>query len=154
MTEIGAEMLDPVIKMMKAAIMSALIWVVYDCKPENLGFIRKGTPTVKVGADEQPCVGDLTEENQVVFIDIGIIRSPEEADKNFNPLLDDEKLETEEQQANFREFKCEMMEALLRNQFAIMPEDENSIVARICTTYGWDYAAGEQHQAQAQQLRF
>jgi hypothetical protein len=151
MTEIGAEMLHAVIKMMKPTIMAVPIGVVYDCKPENLGFIPKGTPTVKVGPDGQPCVSNFTDKDQVVFIDIGIIRSPDEADKNFNPLLDDEALETKEQQANFRKFKCEVMEALLRNKFAKMPQDQKQIVANICTKYGWRYAGGQQYQPDFQE---
>ena len=146
MTEIGAEMLHAVIKMMKPAIMDAPIGVVYDCKPENLGFIPKGTPTVKVGADGQPCVGDLTEEDQVVFIDIGMIRSPEDADKNYNPLIDDEGMKTDEAKLTFREFKFEIMEALLRNQFAFNPRKDCEIVADGCNKYKYTYAAGGRDQ--------
>lgn len=146
MTEIGAEMLESVIQMMKPAIMVAPIGVVYDCKPENLGFIPKGTPTVKVGVDGQPCVGDLTEEDQVVFIDNGMIRSPEEADKNYNPLIDDEDMEMDKAKLTFRKFKCKMMEALLRNQFALNPLDDCDIVAPLCVEYGYTYATGVRGQ--------
>jgi len=148
MRQIGFELLEQVILMMKDSIMKAPLSVVFDCKPGNLGLVRNGEATVIADANGQPCAGPVTESNSVVFLDLGKCHSPEEADKNFNPLLDDEDLQTKEQQANFREFKCQMMEALLRNQFADMPEDENSIVARICTKYNWAYAAGVQHQAQ------
>jgi hypothetical protein len=152
---IGATLLEEVIRMTKEAIMKVLLSVVFDCKPDNIGFVPLGTTTVVADENGQPRAGPPTHANSVVFLDLGNCRSPDEADKNFNPLLDDEALETKEQQTKFREFKCEMMEALLRNQFADMPEDEMVIVARICTQYGWAYAGGEQYQDQeAQQLRF
>jgi hypothetical protein len=154
MRQIGFELLEQVILMMKESIMKAPLPVVFDCKCDNLGLVRKGEVTVIADANGQPCAGPVTEFDSVVFLDLGYCPSPEEADKNFNPLLDNQDLETEEQQAKFREFKFEMMEALLRNQFADMPEDEKVIVARICTKYNWAYAGGEQHQARAQQLRF
>ena len=154
MRQIGFELLEQVILMMKDSIMKAPLSVVFDCKPGNLGLVRKGEATVIADANGQPCAGPVTDSDSVVFLDLGNCPSPEEADKNFNPLLDDQDLETEEQQAKFREFKCEMMENLLRNQFADVPEDDKVIVARICTKYNWTYAGGEQHQAQVQKLRF
>ena len=154
MRQIGFELLEQVILMMKDSIMKAPLPVVFDCKSENIGLVRKGEATVIADANGQPCAGPVTEFDSVVFLDLGNCSSPEEADKNFNPLLDDQDLETEEQQVKFREFKFEMMEALLRNQFADVPEDEKVIVARICTKYSWAYAAGVQHQARAQKLRF
>jgi hypothetical protein len=143
---IGATFLEEVIRMTKEAIMKALLSVVFDCKPDNLGFVPLGTTTVLADENGQPCAGPPTDANSVVFLDLGNCGSPEEADKLFNPLLDDDALLTVKEQTNFREFKCEMMEALLRNQFAGLPQDEKFIVARICTTYGWRYAGGQQYQ--------
>jgi len=74
--------------------------------------------------------------------DLGNSGSPEEADGNFNPLLDDDAVETKDEQLKFREFKCEMMEALLWNKFAQHPQEENLIVAIECTKRGWSYARG------------
>ena len=151
MRQIGFNFLEQVISMAKDAIMKAPLSVVFDCKPDNLGCVRKGEATVIADANGQPCAGPVTDSDSVVVLDLGRCHSPEEAEKNFNPLLDDEALETEEQQTKFREFKCEMMEALLRNQFADMSEDENRIVARICAKYGWVYAAGVQYQPEFSQ---
>lgn len=143
---IGDTLLEDVVRMTKDAIMKAPLSVVFDCKPGNLGFVCKGEATVIADVNGQPCAGPVTDSNSVVFLDLGKCHSPEEADKNFNPLLDDEELQTEKQQAIFREFKCKMMEALLRNQFADMPEDERVTVARICKQYDWAYAGGQQYQ--------
>ena len=148
---IGAKMLEEVIRMTKEAIMNAPVSVVFDCKPDNLGFVPLGTPTVVADQNGQPCVGPPTDAESVVFLDLGNCRSPEEADGNFNPLVDDDALETIEQQTKFREFKCEMMEALLRNQFADMPQDEKQIVADICIKYGWRYAGGQEFQPNFQE---
>jgi len=146
MHRIGATMLEEVIRMTKDAIMKALLSVVFDCKPDNLGVVLEGTPTVVADENGQPCAGPPTDANSVVFLDLGNCGSPEEADKLFNPLLDDDALLTLEEQTKFREFKCEMMEALLRNKFAKIPQDQKQIVAGICTKYGWSYAGGEEFQ--------
>jgi hypothetical protein len=143
----GRQMLDEIIVMTKSAIMNAPLSVVYDCKPDNLGFVQKGTTTVVADVNGQPCAGPLTDTDLVVFLDLGNCWSPEEADGNFNPLLDDDALETEKEQLTFRQFKCEMMEALLRNQFAEHTEEEKMIVAIICTKYDYSYAGGQQYQA-------
>jgi len=151
MIRIGATMLEKVISMTKEAIMNAPLSVVFDCKPDNLGFVLLGTPTVVADQNGQPCVGPPTDAESVVFLDLGNCHSPEEADGDYNPLVDDDELETIEQQTEFREFKCEMMEALLRNQFADMPEDEKKIVARICTEKRWRYAGGQEFQPNFQE---
>jgi hypothetical protein len=151
MREIGFENLESVIQMTNDALMNAPINVVYDAKPENLGFIPKGTLTVERDENEQPCGGLLTSQNQVKIIDCGCIESPEEADKVFNPLLDDDDIKTQDAQNLFRKFKCEMMEALLRNQFAEIPKDEKLIVSYYCTQYGWRYAGGQQYQPEFQE---
>jgi len=139
---LGRQILDQIIVMTKSAIMKAPLSVVYDCKPANLGLVQKGTPTVVADPNGQPCVGPLTAVDTVVFLDLGTCGSPEEADGNFNPLLDDDALETEDEQLKFRQFKCEMMEALLWNQFAEHPQEENLIVAIECKKRGWSYARG------------
>ena len=141
---LGRQILDQIIVMTKSAIMEAPLSVVYDCKPENLGLVQKGTTTVIADPNGQPCAGPLTDVDSVVFLDLGNCGSPEEADGNFNPLLDDDAFETENEQLKFRKFKCEIMEALLWNQFAEHPEEENLIVAIECTKYGWSYARGLQ----------
>lgn len=154
MHEVGRENLESVIDLTKKAILTAPIHVIYDAKPENFGFIPQGTSTVTVDENGQPCVGPLTTADKVEIIDLGRIESPEEADKFFNPLLDDEAMETEKAEILFRKFKCDMMEALLRNQFSEIQDDDKQIVADICTKFGYRYAGGEQYQAQAQQLQF
>jgi hypothetical protein len=150
MYRIGATLLEEVIRLTKEAIMKAPLPVVFDCKPDNLGFVPSGTTTVVADENGQPCAGPPTDANSVVFLDLGNCGSPEEADKNFNPLLDDEALLTVEEQTKFREFKCEMMEALLRNQFADSPKDKNRIVADICSEFGYRYAGGVQYQPEFQ----
>jgi hypothetical protein len=132
--------------MTKSAIMEAPLSIVFDAKPANLGLVQKGTTTVVANPNGQPCAGPPTDADSVVFLDLGNCGSPEEADGNFNPLLDDEALETEDEQIKFREFKCEMMEALLWNHFAENPEKEKLIVASICTKYCYSYAGGQQAQ--------
>ena len=151
MHRIGVTMLEEVIRMTKEAIMKAPLSVVFDCKPDNLGFVPSGTTTVVADENGQPCAGPPTDANSVVFLDLGNCGSPEEADKDFNPLLDDEAVETKEQQTKFREFKFEMMEALLRNQLADSPEDEKRIVAKLCTKNGWYCACGPQYQSEFQE---
>lgn len=142
MLKIGAEMLESVIEMTKDAIMAAPIGVVYDCKPDNLGLVTKGTHKVTLDVDGQPCVGNATDKNEVVFIDIGDIDDPESADRNFNPLLDEEAMKKDGEELKFRQFKCDMMELLLRNQLAVVPSDEKIIVANLCKNYDYAYAAG------------
>lgn len=148
LTKIGAENLESVVQKTKDAISAAeKIEVVYDAKPENFGFIPRGTPTVQKDKNGQPMVGPLTTEDKVEIIDLGSsCASPEDADADYNPLLDDEAMVTEEAKNTFRKFKCEMMESLLRNRFADMPQDEKQIVADICTKYGWRYAGGQKYQ--------
>jgi hypothetical protein len=141
---LGRQILDQIIVMTKSAIMNAPLLVVYDCKPANLGLVQKGTTTVVADPNGQPCAGPLTDVDSVVFLDLGNCGSPEEADGNFNPLLDDDAVETEDEQLKFRQFKCEMMEALLWNQFAQHPDEEKMIVAKICTKYEYSYARGPQ----------
>lgn len=151
LNEIGAANLESVVQKTKDAIRAAPIEVVYDAKPENFGFIPRGTPTVQKDENGQPMVGPLTTEDEVKIIDLGSSESPEDADAVYNPLLDDEAMDTDEAKNIFREFKCEMMEALLRNQFADMPEDKKLIIARICTEKRWRYAGGQQFQLDFQE---
>jgi len=151
LNEIGAANLESVVQKTKDAILAAPIEVVYDAKPENFGFIPCGTPTVQKDENGQPMVGPLTTEDKVKIIDLGSSSSPEDADAVYNPLLDDEAMVTEEAKITFRKFKCGMMEALLRNQFADMPQDKNQIVADICTKYGWRYAGGTKYQPEIQE---
>jgi hypothetical protein len=69
--------------------------------------------------------------------------SPEEADKDFNPLIDDEDIESPKEQLTFRKFKYKIMDALLRNHFAQNPRNEKDIVAEICPEFKYQYAAGQ-----------
>lgn len=146
MGQIGYQLLEEIISLMKISIKEGPLGVILDLKLENLGIIPEGTATVVPDEKGQPSIGPPTQKKQVVILDLGNFLDAEDTDATYTVFLEENDLMTEEQQANFRKFKCEMMEALLRNQFADSPEDEKLIVASICTTYGWRYAGGQQYQ--------
>jgi hypothetical protein len=149
--KIGLDFLEEVIRLMKSAVFLAPLRVILDLKLENLGFIPEGTATVVPDEKGQPSIGPLTKEKKVVILDLGNFLDAEDTDATYGVFLEEKDLMTVEQQANFCNFKFEVMEALLRNQFADMPEDKKWIVARICDKYGWRYAGGQQYQPDFQE---
>lgn len=146
MGQIWYQLLEEIISLMKISIKEGPLGVILDLKLENLGIIPEGTATVVPDEKGQPSIGPPTQKKQVVILDLGNFLDAEDTDATYAVFLEENDLMTEEQQTKFREFKCEMMEALLRNQFADSPEDEKWIVAGICTKYGYRYAGGEQYQ--------
>jgi hypothetical protein len=151
MCQIGSQLLEEIISLMRISIREGPLRVILDLKLENLGFVPEGTATVVPDEKGQPSIGLLTQEKQVVILDLGEFLDPEDTDGTYAVFLEDEDLKMVEEQTKFREFKSEMMEALLRNQFADMPEDEKWIVARICTKYHYRYAGGQQYQPDFQE---
>ena len=151
MRKIGSQLLEEIISLMGISIREGPLGVNLDLKLENLGFIPKGTATVVPDEKGQPSIGPPTQEKQVVILDLGSFLDPEDTDGTYGVFLEEKDLMTVEQQANFRNFKFEVMEALLRNKFAEMPEDEKWIVARICTKYCYRYAGGQQYQPEFSQ---
>ena len=146
MRKIGSQLLEEIISLMGISIREGPLGVILDLKLENLGFIPEGTATVVPDEKGQPSIGPLTQEKKVVILDLGNFLDAEDTDGTYGVLLEEDDLVTVKQQANFRNFKFEVMEALLRNQNAEMPEDKKKIVARICTKYRYRYAGGAQYQ--------
>ena len=151
MGQIGSQLLKEIISLMRISIRKGPLRVILDLKLENLGFIPEGTATVIPDEKGQPSIGPPTQEKKVVILDLGIFLDAEDTDATYGVFLEEKDLMTVEQQANFRNFKFEVMEALLRNKFAEMPEDEKWIVARICTKYRYRYAGGQQYQPDFQE---
>lgn len=135
-----------VISMTKDAIMHAPITVVYDANMDNMMMLHRGTATVVLGADGQPSVGPLTNKTTVDFCDIGNLPSPEDGNKLYNAILSTEDMDSEEAQAKYRRFKCDMMERLIFNQTLQDPLEDCDIVAPLCVEYGYTYAAGVRSQ--------
>ena len=146
MRKIGSQLLEEIIFLMGISIREGPLGVILDLKLENLGFIPKGTATVVPDEKGQPSIGPNTTENEVLVLDLGNFFDPEDTDTTYGVFLEEHDLATVEEQTKFREFKFEMMEALLRNQCAKIQEDEKWIVASICTKFGYRYAGGAQYQ--------
>jgi hypothetical protein len=146
MRKIGSQLLEEIISLMGISIREGPLGVILDLKLENLGFIPKGTATVVPDENGQPSIGPNTTENEVLVLDLGKFFDPEDTDATYGVFLEEHDLVTVEEKTKFRVFKCEMMEALLRNQCAEIQEDEKWLVARICTKYRYHYAGGEQYQ--------
>jgi hypothetical protein len=146
MCKIESQLLEEIISLMGISIMMAPLQVILDLKLENLGFVPKGTATVIPDEKGQPSIGPNTKEKKVVVLDLGNFLDAEDTDAKYGVFLEEDDLVSVEQQTNFRKFKFEVMEALLRNQNATEPKDEKLIVAGICTKFGYRYAGGAQYQ--------
>jgi hypothetical protein len=151
MGQIGYQLLEEIISLMRISIMEGPLRVILDIKLENLGIILKGKATVVPDEKGQPSIGPPTQEKQVVILDLGNFLDAEDTDGIYGVFLEEHDLATVEEQTKFREFKCEMMEALLRNQNAEIQEDEKWLVACICTKYHYRYAGGQQYQPDFQE---
>jgi hypothetical protein len=130
------------------------IGLLADIKPENFVLIPKGTATVVKDSEGQPCMGPLTKHNEVVYCDLGTVDPTSGATKKYGvfPSVESD-AEKAEFETKLRTFKATMMEALIRDAANPSGKTVEKIVAG-CVPEGWAYAAGEQHQSQAQQLRF
>jgi hypothetical protein len=146
--QMSAEFVLNIIEMTKAAIMAALIKVVYDANMCNMAFFPKGTTTVILGDNGQPIIGPRTKESTVLFCDTGNCDSPEDATRTYNAILSEEYMVSLKAQAEYRRFKCEMMERLIMNQTILIPLDDYTIVRELCKEYGYTYAAGDYEQQQ------
>jgi hypothetical protein len=150
MRKIGSQLLEEIISLMGISIMMAPLQVILDLKLDNLGFVPKRTATVIPDQKGQPSIGPNTTENNVLVLDLGNFLDAEDTDATYGVFLEEHDLVSVKQQTNFRKFKFEVMEALLRNQNATKPKDEKPIVARICTNFGYRYAGGVQYQPEFQ----
>jgi hypothetical protein len=142
---ITSENIKNIIDMTKDAIMKAKFSLITDANPGNLGIIRAGTPTPILGEDGLPHAGSPVKNNEVVFIDLGDIESPNDCNGKYGALFDEREMDSEEEQLKYRKFKCDMISALLRNRILAEPRNEFNIVREICNSepYGYTYAAGD-----------
>jgi hypothetical protein len=128
--------------------------VLADLKPANLIFIPAGTATVVKDAEGQPCMGHLTESDQIVVCDLGTVDPTSGGTKKYGAFPKSESdADHQDFEARLRQFKATMLKALIRDAANPSGKTVEKIVAG-CVPEGWAYAAGEQHQAQAKQLRF
>jgi hypothetical protein len=127
--------------------------VVADLKPANLIFLPAGTATVVKDAEGQPCMGPPTEFDDIVVCDLGTVDPTSGGTKKYGVLPLESDAAQPGVEARLRQFKATMLEALIRDAANPSGKTIEQIVAG-CVPEGWAYAAGEQHQAQAQQLRF
>jgi hypothetical protein len=127
--------------------------VVADLKPANLLFLLAGTPTVVKDAEGQPCMGPPTQFDQIVVCDLGTVDPTSGGTKKYGVLPSESDAAQPDFEARLRNFKATMLEALIRDAAKPSGKTVEEIVAQ-CVPEGWAYAAGVQHQAQAQQLLF
>jgi hypothetical protein len=128
--------------------------VVADLKLPNLIFLPAGTATVVKDAEGQPCMGPLTESDQIVVCDLGTVDPTSGGTKKYGAFPKSESdAEHSDFEARLRNFKAAMLKALIRDAAKPSGKTIEQIVAD-CVPDGLIYAGGEQHQAQAQQLRF
>ena len=144
--QLTQESVSSVISQTKNAIMNAPKTVVYDANLDNMMMLHSGTATVVLGADGQPSVGPRTTETTVLFCDVGNLPSPEDANKVYNAMLSEEDMVSDKVQAEYRRFKCDMMERLIMNQTLQDPLEDCDIVAPLCVEYGYTHAAGVRSQ--------
>jgi hypothetical protein len=148
------EMLEWVIQSVKDICINKLdIGLLADIKPQNFIMIPKGTATVIKDPEGQPCMGPLTEKDEIVYCDLGTVDPTSGGTKKYGVLPPESDAEQPDFEARLRQFKATMLEALIRDAANPSGKTVEEIVAS-CVPEGWAYAAGEQHQARAQQLRF
>lgn len=153
-SKMTAEMLEWVIQSVKDLCMMLDLGLLADIKPQNFIFLQKGTATVVKDSEGQPCMGPLTEHDEVVYCDLGSVDPTSGGTKIYGvlPLVESD-AERAEFESKLRTFKATMMEALIRDAAKPSGKTVEQIVAE-CVPEGLTYAGGEQHQAHAQQFRF
>jgi hypothetical protein len=152
-SKMSAEMLEWVIRCVKDICVMVDFYVVGDLKLQNLLFLLAGTATVVKDAEGQPCMGPLTKSDKIVVCDLGTVDPTSGGTKKYGVLPSESDAAQPDFEARLRQFKATMLEALIRDAAKPSGKTIEQIVAS-CVPEGWAYAAGEQHQSQAQQLRF
>jgi hypothetical protein len=152
-SKMTAEMLELVIQSVKYICMMVHFYVVADLKLQNLIFLQDGTPTVVKDAEGQPCMGPPTQFDQIVVCDLGTVDPTSGGTKKYGVLPPESDAKQPDFETRLRQFKATMLEALIRDAANPSQKPVEEIVAS-CVPEGWAYAAGEQHQARAKQLRF
>jgi hypothetical protein len=153
-SKMTTKMLDWVIQSVKDICMMVDFDVVADLKLANLIFLPGGTATVVKDAEGQPCMGPPTEFDDIVVCDLGTVDPTSGGTKKYGVLPPESDAKQPGFEARLRQFKATMLEALIRDAANPSGKTIEQIVADICTQFRFRYAGGEQHQAQAQQLRF
>ena len=156
-SKMTAEMLEWVIQSVKNICMKKLdIGLLADIKPANFVMVQKGTATVVKDSEGQPCMGPLTEHDEVVYCDLGSVDPTSGGTKIYGvlPLVESD-AEKAEFESKLRTFKATMMEALIRDAANPSGKPVEEIVAE-CVPEGLAYANGaaKKEQYQAQQLLF
>jgi hypothetical protein len=156
-SKMTAEMLEWVIQSVKNICTKKLdIGLLADIKPQNFIFLPKGTATVIEDSEGQPCMGPLTENDEVVYCDLGSVDPTSGGTKKYGvlPLVESD-AERAEFESKLRTFKETMMEALIRDAANPSGKPVEEIVAE-CVPEGLAYASGaaKKEQYQAQQLLF
>jgi hypothetical protein len=154
-SKMTAEMLEWVIQSVKDLCMMLDLDLLADIKPQNFIFLQKGTATVVKDSEGQPCMGPLTEHDEVVYCDLGSVDPTSGGTKIYGvlPLVESD-AERAEFESKLRTFKATMMEALIRDAAKPSGKKVEQIVAE-CVPEGLAYANGvKKEQLQAQQLRF
>jgi hypothetical protein len=151
------EMLEWVIQSVKNICMKKLdIGLLADIKPANFVMVQKGTATVVKDSEGQPCMGPLTEHDEVVYCDLGSVDPTSGGTKKYGvlPLVESD-AKRAEFESKLRTFKETMMEALIRDAANPSGKPVEEIVAE-CVPEGLAYANGaaKKEQYQAQQLLF
>lgn len=153
-SKMSLKMLEWVIKSVKDICMLKLdLGLLADIKPANFVIITKGTATVVKDSEWQPCMGPLTQQDEIVYCDLGTVDPTSGGTKKYGVLPPESEAEKPDFETKLHNFKATMMEALIRDAANPSGKTVEQIVAPLVPPE-WFYAAGVQHQAQAQQLRF
>jgi hypothetical protein len=142
------EMLEWVIQSVKDICMNKLdIGLLADIKPQNFIMILKGTATVVKDDKGQPRMGPPTEHDEVVYCDLGSVDPTSGGTKIYGVLPSESEAEKPDFETKLRNFKANIMKALIANAVNQSGKTVEQIVAPL-VPQEWAYAAGEQHQAQ------
>ena len=148
------EMLEWVIQSVKNICTKKLdIGLLADIKPQNFIFLPKGTATVVKDSEGQPCMGPLTEHDEVVYCDLGSVDPTSGGTKIYGVLPSESDAEKPDFETKLCNFKATMMEALIRDAAYLSRKTVEQIVAPLVPPE-WVYAAGVQHQTQGFQHHF
>lgn len=138
---INTENIDEINALMHDSIMKSSFSIITDANLSNMGIARAGTPTPILGENGLPCAGEPIPKDSVLFIDIGN-NGVNDCNPLTSALFDEHEMNTEEEQLQYRKFKCELLTALLRNRIQKVPRNEYDIAREICDLYGYVYAGG------------
>ncbi len=146
--QVNGENIEEMISELMKSIMEAPFPVITDAGLSNMGFAPAGTPTPVSGENGLPCAGDPIPKDCVLFLDIGN-NDPNDCNPMTSALFDEDEMNTEEEQLQYRKFKCDLIAALLRNRILDLEvrRDECDIARKICEKYGYTYAGGNRKQS-------